>query len=467
MKYRGKPCMNCGGNLKKMQLGGCHDSLGNNIPCQGEMTNASDNGQWNRVATNPMQIPQQQTDVPRVERITPGTVNESQAQPNGSKSVDPLFSFLGATNGLSWLSGVVDRKRQDNYMNSQFAQFNQMNPMPADDYQPNPFSLYSKYGGKIRYQSGGSIVDYLASKGANSSFDARKGYFNSYFGNESYKGTAEQNLRLLKTVSRDKSFVPSAGAAPIPRGKVPASPAISAGANGISDMVVNSGMQAINMGRGDTKLQSGVVVDKRTGKAFIVQGGKKTKEFPVLTGQNMESNSNPWTMDQMEEDPSRRATPVGSYTMNPQPDVYGMPGYFINGINAFGQTKPDANGLAMHLTYDPNNRNKYYGTNQSNQSYGCINCRKPDLQNVLSTFPKGDTLTVVDSNTPRGKAVLSQYKEGGKVSRYRGSMRDGDKWIQKAVNPDHKGWCTPLSNPHCTGRRRAFALMMKKKHGFH
>jgi hypothetical protein len=40
-------------------------------------------------------------------------------------------------------------------------------------------------------------------------------------------------------------------------------------------------------------------------------------------------------------------------------------------------------------------------------------------------------------------------------------------WLKGAVNPAHKGYCTPLSNPKCTGHRRAFALMMKKKHGFH
>lgn len=40
-------------------------------------------------------------------------------------------------------------------------------------------------------------------------------------------------------------------------------------------------------------------------------------------------------------------------------------------------------------------------------------------------------------------------------------------WLKGAVNPAHKGFCTPLSNPKCTGHRRAFALTMKKHHGFH
>src|SRR5258706_4263999 len=43
----------------------------------------------------------------------------------------------------------------------------------------------------------------------------------------------------------------------------------------------------------------------------------------------------------------------------------------------------------------------------------------------------------------------------------------GGNWIQGAVNPAHKGFCTPLSKSTCTGARRRFALTMKAHHGFH
>ena len=49
-------------------------------------------------------------------------------------------------------------------------------------------------------------------------------------------------------------------------------------------------------------------------------------------------------------------------------------------------------------------------------------------------------------------------------------MNEGLKkggWLKGAVNPKHKGYCTPMTKSTCTGHRRAFALMMKKKHGFH
>lgn len=34
-------------------------------------------------------------------------------------------------------------------------------------------------------------------------------------------------------------------------------------------------------------------------------------------------------------------------------------------------------------------------------------------------------------------------------------------WIQDAVHPSHKGYCTPMSKPTCTGRRRALAKRFK------
>lgn len=40
-------------------------------------------------------------------------------------------------------------------------------------------------------------------------------------------------------------------------------------------------------------------------------------------------------------------------------------------------------------------------------------------------------------------------------------------WIQGAVNPKHKGYCTPMTKPTCTPRRKALAKTFKKHHGFH
>lgn len=34
-------------------------------------------------------------------------------------------------------------------------------------------------------------------------------------------------------------------------------------------------------------------------------------------------------------------------------------------------------------------------------------------------------------------------------------------WIQGAVNPAHKGYCTPMTKPTCTPRRKALAKRFK------
>jgi hypothetical protein len=35
-------------------------------------------------------------------------------------------------------------------------------------------------------------------------------------------------------------------------------------------------------------------------------------------------------------------------------------------------------------------------------------------------------------------------------------------WIQKAVNPKHKGYCTPMTKATCTPKRKALAVTLKK-----
>ena len=36
------------------------------------------------------------------------------------------------------------------------------------------------------------------------------------------------------------------------------------------------------------------------------------------------------------------------------------------------------------------------------------------------------------------------------------------KWIQKAINPAHKGFCTPETKKTCTPKRKALAHKLRK-----
>jgi len=44
----------------------------------------------------------------------------------------------------------------------------------------------------------------------------------------------------------------------------------------------------------------------------------------------------------------------------------------------------------------------------------------------------------------------------------RNNMATDKKWIQKAVNPAHKGYCTPMTKATCTPKRKALAKTFKK-----
>jgi hypothetical protein len=50
----------------------------------------------------------------------------------------------------------------------------------------------------------------------------------------------------------------------------------------------------------------------------------------------------------------------------------------------------------------------------------------------------------------------------GRLSKKTGGKSD-KKWIQKAVDPKHKGYCTPMTKKTCTPARKALARTFKKK----
>jgi len=67
------------------------------------------------------------------------------------------------------------------------------------------------------------------------------------------------------------------------------------------------------------------------------------------------------------------------------------------------------------------------------------------------------------SYSPRG---IAQYKRDKKKAATV-NERKKKNWLQGAVNPEHEGYCTPMTKATCTPRRKAFAETMKKHHGFH
>lgn len=67
--------------------------------------------------------------------------------------------------------------------------------------------------------------------------------------------------------------------------------------------------------------------------------------------------------------------------------------------------------------------------------------------------------------------LIPRKQTGGDISKSGSMEKKGGKikknWIKDAVNPAHKGYCTPMTKATCTPKRKAFAMTMKKHHGFH
>ena len=62
---------------------------------------------------------------------------------------------------------------------------------------------------------------------------------------------------------------------------------------------------------------------------------------------------------------------------------------------------------------------------------------------------------------PREPKKYQPAATGGRIGLKKGGS--DKKWIQKAVNPKHKGYCTPMTKKTCTPARKALARTFKKK----
>lgn len=302
-------------------------------------------------------------------------------------------------------------------------------------------------GGFIEFAKGGptdpSIVNFLESQGRKSDKDSRRALAAQY-GVEGYDFSAEKNLELLNVLrgqkSTDTKYAADAGKtrfkigvnnAPVLPGQKEWMPKTAATSAITPTSIAPKGFpnHPSKYAKPTPKqevLESGVIVDKRTGRGFVVKNGKIEKEFPTITGSNVNSNSNsisfPTSADLDKLPKSGRATPVGYYGMrNIRHKEYGNDIMMLDPMAAFDKPRPDAAQIAIHKTYDRKNRDKLYETATPWGSYGCVNCKDDDIRAIKKQFPKGDTLRVMDSKRPEDLAYLNrlikgkQYAKGGEV----------------------------------------------------
>jgi len=329
-------------------------------------------------------------------------------------------------------------------------------------------------GGEIEFAKDGknySIVDYLHSQGAQSDFATRKKLAETIYGINNYAGTAEQNTQLLKYMSGEQPSpgqpivkdYPTSKNAPAPRvKKAPVDKPLPGKASGQRAKtwqdIVEQNLSA-NF-KNERDLQSGFVVDKRSNTGYIIENGQVKRSFPVLTGLNPEGTSNTYTVEQLEKYPEGRVTAAGTYMMQPRPNIYGAPGFHMNPIAAFGDPAAASKYAAVHTTYDPAVRSKYYNmdADQRYRSFGCVNCRKPDISELTRTFPQGDTLMVIDpKNSAKDRRYLNRIKkgkqEGGLIEYADGDFvpsglpkYDAQKGMLNILNPFAKAIDDPFKN---------------------
>ena len=192
---------------------------------------------------------------------------------------------------------------------------------------------------------------------------------------------------------------------------------------------------------------SGIVVDKRTNIAYAIGDDGTKTSFNVLTGKNPDLNWNKFSMDELDNNPNKRNTPVGYYKLERQSsyikkgsdnDKYYNNKYrTLTPIAAYGQGAPQAQTkdfeLGFHRAYSDNAKNpnnpeylrrsallEQTDPTKRNASYGCVNCEDDAYDEMNKMFPKGDTLMVVDSKNPKDKELLRKFNNkkfaiGGEV----------------------------------------------------
>lgn len=100
---------------------------------------------------------------------------------------------------------------------------------------------------------------------------------------------------------------------------------------------------------------------------------------------------------------------------------------------------------------------------------GDVLTRRSILLQILSDQKDDPMHNVPEEQQPEGYDASTAQQQPQIPDAGEQEMAQAAKggWIKGAVNPAHKGYCTPITKSTCTPKRKAFAMTMKKHHGFH
>jgi len=144
-------------------------------------------------------------------------------------------------------------------------------------------------------------------------------------------------------------------------------------------------------------------------------------------------------------------------------------------LKSGGKIKKAQNGTSAKKDYDE----KYKNLKEARDAVGRNDTAKLNAMGLGSRYNNNDlTRDYNAANQARKKAGLGSAEEAkltlphvgqqlrGTVNQMLGThLKSGGKvkknWIQKAVNPAHKGFCTPMTKATCTPKRKALAKTFK------
>lgn len=313
---------------------------------------------------------------------------------------------------------------------------------------------------KNMFQSGGSIYDFMTSRGMDGSFSSRKKLFDKYFDGK-YTGSSAQNQAMLAMLQGAQQASATRRPAPQQRPLTPNERRAIRKSNmiDIEGEIDNRNWFQRTMGMDEDEVQKYKFQVPRDVAQFYNQykDKNKGKKFGIVSKQNargyfFDENGNLALQDEVglgsdagDDQPifyKKKTTPSGAYTMKRATSIgnttdlakaYGSNNFFtIQHTDPNKRLLPDpanpnrvvsaaVHGVPVSLEKD---RLQAFGNNNlddNRMSAGCINCRKQTLDNPY--------FTNIPQNMDMFLYVTPEKKNGG-------STFSGNAWYQKGGEND-------------------------------
>ena len=100
-------------------------------------------------------------------------------------------------------------------------------------------------------------------------------------------------------------------------------------------------------------------------------------------------------------------------------------------------------------------------TSAKMQKGGATKSKYPLSKRTIKKLNKGAS-SIKTSGSSDNVKIFNEQRLKELTKQKKGGSTGDKKWIQKAINPKHKGYCTPMTKATCTPKRKALAITLKK-----